>query len=261
MDKDQVVRNLIIQYLEDCSKTDTEHADELEVSIECLKNMWGIENPSANSFGIKSLIDLVPQMKYDTNRAMKLKTDGNAALQAGDLDRAIQLYTEAISVDPTQSTFYCNRAAVYTKKEEHEKAIEDAEKALKLDPKYANAYSRLGFALWSLNRLEEARDVYKRGVNACPENASLRESLKSLEQEMPKTGGANPDFMNNIAGMFAGNPMLSQFAEKFNTPHVQEMLQDPEMAGLLQELQSNPSAILTKMNDPRMMKLLSAIMS
>ena len=127
-EKEKTARSLIIQYLESCMASDAEHSEEIGYSVECLKNAWGIETPEIKIPGVSSIIDLIPTPKYDSDRAFQLKNEGNAALSRGELDTAIQFYTQAISVDPTQSTFYCNRAAVYSKKNEHENAITDCEK-------------------------------------------------------------------------------------------------------------------------------------
>ena len=266
MEKDTIARSLIIQYLEYCSKNDVgTNFEEIEVAIDCLKNIWKIDQPNITLPGIKSILDLIPDPKYDTEKAMKLKVEGNSSLTSGDYETAINKYTEAIKLDPTQSTFYCNRAAAYSKREEHEKAIIDAEKAIALDSKYANAYSRLGFAFWSLNKIEEARDAYKKGLIACPGNKSLTESLEALgpEPSDSNNNNNNPNInetLEGLAGMFAGNPLLSQFSEKLKNPQVQKLLQEPDMLELIQQIQQNPNSIMSKMNDPIMMKLIGAIM-
>lgn len=58
-------------------------------------------------------------------------------------DSAIEMYTDAIKLDPTP-VYYSNRAAAWGGLNRHDKAVEDAERALELDPKFAKAYSRLG---------------------------------------------------------------------------------------------------------------------
>lgn len=58
-------------------------------------------------------------------------------------DSAIEQYTEAIALDPNP-VFYSNRAAAWGGLGKHEKAVEDAERALGIDPKFSKAYSRLG---------------------------------------------------------------------------------------------------------------------
>ena len=57
---------------------------------------------------------------------------------------AIEKYTEAIQLNPKNPVYYSNRAAAYSQAGDHESAIEDAEKAKTIDPKFAKAYSRAG---------------------------------------------------------------------------------------------------------------------
>lgn len=262
MDKEKIARCLILQYLTQCSVEDTEHTDELNVSIDCLKTIWELEDFSVSLPNVHSIVDLIPSTEYDTERAMQLKQEGNALLKEGNLDGAIQKYTEAIATDPTQSTFYCNRAAAYTKKDNNEKAIEDCEKAISLDPKYATAYSRLGYAYFKLKNIEKAREAYNRGLRACPDNDSLKENLKSLGPEQTKQQTQAPpgnDFFSML-GNFAQDPqMMNRIFEKMNSPEVQQLMQDPEMADFMNEIKSNPTAIFSKMNDPRMQRLFNAI--
>lgn len=59
-------------------------------------------------------------------------------------DSAIEMYSDAIKLDPTP-VYYSNRAAAWGGLGRHDKAVEDAERALELDPKFAKAYSRLGY--------------------------------------------------------------------------------------------------------------------
>ncbi|OHT00039.1 TPR Domain containing protein [Tritrichomonas foetus] len=270
MDKEKIARCLILQYLTQCCADDTEHRDELEVSIDCLKTIWGINDFSVSIPNVHSIVDLIPAPQYDTDRAMELKQEGNTLLREGNLDGAIAKYNEAIATDPNQSTFYCNRAAVYSKKGNHQQAIEDCEKAISLDQEYATAYSRLGFAYYQLGNVEKAREAYKRGLRACPNNENLKENLNSLGPD-PSAGSATNnansgqmpggDVLGSMLGNFAQNPaMISQLAEKMNSPEVQQLMQDPEMSSFMEQIKSNPASLFSMMGDPRMQRLFQAIM-
>lgn len=59
-------------------------------------------------------------------------------------DSAIQKYTEAIAKDPLNAVYLSNRAAAWGGVGQHEKAVEDAQKALEVDPTFSKAFSRLG---------------------------------------------------------------------------------------------------------------------
>jgi tetratricopeptide (TPR) repeat protein len=111
-----------------------------------------------------------------------LKDEGNAAFQAGDVQKAINLFTQAIQLDPDNHVFYSNRAAAFMKADSKSKALHDAEKCLELAPDFVKGYSRLGAAQQSLKRFEAAKDTFKKGIEFDPNNKSLWAALKACEQ-------------------------------------------------------------------------------
>lgn len=70
-------------------------------------------------------------------QAEQLKRQGNSALQEGNMEEAIRLYSEAIRLDPDNHILYSNRSAAYARVQEYEKALEDAEKTVTLNPDWA----------------------------------------------------------------------------------------------------------------------------
>lgn len=65
-------------------------------------------------------------------------------MSAKKFSEAASQYTAAISLDPTNKIYYSNRAAAYSSNGDDALAIEDAEAALELDPKFVKAFHRLG---------------------------------------------------------------------------------------------------------------------
>jgi serine/threonine-protein phosphatase 5 len=51
-------------------------------------------------------------MSSSKEEAVAFKNQGNDAIKAHDWQKAIELYTKAIELDPTQALFYSNRAQV-----------------------------------------------------------------------------------------------------------------------------------------------------
>ena len=56
-----------------------------------------------------------------------LKDQGNKAFQAKDYDKAIELFTEALKLDPTNFVLFSNRSAAKAGKRNYAGALEDAE--------------------------------------------------------------------------------------------------------------------------------------
>ena len=84
-----------------------------------------------------------------TFRANSLKEEGNFYLSSHLYQSAIDKYTQAIEILPT-SIYLSNRAQAYIKLEQYGSAIEDANEAIKLDPRYIKAYYRKASANYAL---------------------------------------------------------------------------------------------------------------
>ncbi|KAJ9600999.1 hypothetical protein L9F63_000837 [Diploptera punctata] len=185
------------------------------------------------------------------DKVTALKDKGNAALQANKFDEAIKYYTEAIGLDNTNHVLYSNRSAAYAKAGKYVQALEDAEKTVQLKPDWGKGmgYSRKGSALAYLGRIDESVKAYEDGLRHEPDNAQLREGLQGVKaQQFGNKGMANP-FMT---------PDL--FVKLRTDPRTRAYLDDPEYVKLIQDLQTNPQSLGTKLNDTRILTTLSVLL-
>jgi len=68
-------------------------------------------------------------------------------------------------LNPNDAGAYYNRGNVYAELNQHERAIEDYNKAIELNPAFAEAYGNRGIAYSEIHRYEEAiRDLKKAGI-------------------------------------------------------------------------------------------------
>jgi stress-induced-phosphoprotein 1 len=134
------------------------------------------------------------------------KAKGNEALKAQDFEAAIRHYSDAINLDSSNHIYFSNRSAAYLSKGDGENALLDADKCVTIKPDWAKSYSRKGAALHQLSRLQEALEVYKLGLEACPNDSSLESALKSVQsllsssQALPvpaKQEESSPDTSNS----------------------------------------------------------------
>ncbi|KAK3730414.1 hypothetical protein RRG08_034737 [Elysia crispata] len=93
-------------------------------------------------------------------RSRQLAIRGNEMAQVDQYTAAIQLFTEAISLDPTDFRFFGNRSYCFDRIEQYEKALRDAEKAIKLDKDWPKGYFRKGRALAGLKKFGDAEKSF-----------------------------------------------------------------------------------------------------
>ncbi|KAL9937492.1 hypothetical protein V8E36_003901 [Tilletia maclaganii] len=112
-------------------------------------------------------------------RGAELKEKGNAKFVGGLFEEAKDLYAQAILLDGSVPAYWSNRAACELKLEQHGLAIEDASKAIELDPKFSKAYFRRASGYLAILKPKQALPDLKKVVQLEPKNASVRVQLEA----------------------------------------------------------------------------------
>ncbi|XP_050746860.1 LOW QUALITY PROTEIN: putative protein FAM10A4 [Gymnogyps californianus] len=83
------------------------------------------------------------------------------AVGRGEFEKAVQLFTDAIKLNPCFSlTLYVNQASVFVPLQKPNAAIRDCDKAIKIDPNSAQPYKWRGKAFWLLGHWQQtAKDL------------------------------------------------------------------------------------------------------
>jgi tetratricopeptide (TPR) repeat protein len=89
------------------------------------------------------------------NLAGAFNNRGNAYNGKGEYDRALQDFNEAIRLNPNVAGAFYNRGIAYNGKGEYDRAIEDFNEAIRLNPNYAEAFYNRGITFLALR--QEAR--------------------------------------------------------------------------------------------------------
>jgi tetratricopeptide (TPR) repeat protein len=99
-------------------------------------------------------------------------TRATAYQREGQLERAIQDYDEAIRLDPSSATAYYNRGVAYGTKGDWDRAIEDYNQALRHHPNDAAAFRSRGLAYQEKKQPDRAIQDFDQAVRLDPNDAT-----------------------------------------------------------------------------------------
>eukprot|EP00933_Yihiella_yeosuensis_P019486 TRINITY_DN15780_c0_g2_i1.p1 TRINITY_DN15780_c0_g2~~TRINITY_DN15780_c0_g2_i1.p1 ORF type:complete len:330 (-),score=80.66 TRINITY_DN15780_c0_g2_i1:56-973(-) len=126
----------------------------------------------------------------------RLKEYGDKAYSARDFSLATEHYSEALEV-LQDVVVLSNRSATYAQRRRFDKALADAEKALKIEPSWPRLYHRKGHALFHLGKFEQALESFRKGLELDPQDSSLLAAVERLlehtEEGRNDIGSASAD--------------------------------------------------------------------
>jgi tetratricopeptide (TPR) repeat protein len=103
----------------------------------------------------------------------ELKDKGNQALESKEYDSAIELYSQAIALAPTNHILYSNRSAAQYKKENWKESLLDALKSVEILDTWGKGYYRAAEAYVALNRMKEACLMFDKVIALNPPTKAL----------------------------------------------------------------------------------------
>src|SRR3989338_7098103 len=166
----------------------------------------------------RAIEDYNKAIALDPNYAKAYNNRGGAYDNKGQNDRAIEDYNKAIALDPNNAAAYNNRGAVYAKNslikalldknknpriadvyknnadEDYDRAIEDYNKAIALDPNYALAYARRGSAYDNKGQYDRAIEDYNKAIALDPNYAAAYNNRGLAYYKKGNMGRAISDF-------------------------------------------------------------------
>jgi len=121
----------------------------------------------------------------------RMKDEGNTHFKAGRFQPAIEKYTEALEIDPTNKSMNAkllqNRAQCKIKLKQYDEAIADSERAVSLDPGYTKARKTKANALGQAGKWEDAVKEWKNIQELDPEDRTIPKEVRKAELELKKS--------------------------------------------------------------------------
>ncbi|XP_022902492.1 stress-induced-phosphoprotein 1 [Onthophagus taurus] len=170
----------------------------------------------------------------DPAKAEEEKEKGNDLFKKGDYATAVKHYTEAIHRNPDDPKLYSNRAACYTKLAAFDLGLKDCDKCVDLDSKFIKGWIRKGHILQVMQDSVKARVAFQKALELDPNN---QEAIQGYRQCSIDSMGAakDPEEIRRRA---------------MADPEVQQIMRDPAMRLILEQMQNDPRALQDHLKNP-----------
>lgn len=108
---------------------------------------------------------------------------GSRALDRRDFERALAHFDKAVELDPRFAEAYNQRAIVYYLTERYECSIENCRKTVELLPCHFGAWAGMGHCHAHAGRLKEAVECYERALALNPHLEGITQAVEELKRK------------------------------------------------------------------------------
>ncbi len=114
----------------------------------------------------------------DTNAALCAK--GKQALESGNINEAIEIYSKVLKTNPVDEAALCGLALVYQTDGKMDKTIDAYKKALQVNPSFFDAHYNLAIVYSTINQIDDAIAHLNKAINLNSRDASVHNNLGVL---------------------------------------------------------------------------------
>ena len=172
------IPTIIVLYL---STISTLFADDRNVELDKLFLELKKNIPSLSS-GIAQQIWLLWSTHPTDQKLTSILDEGSRLVQDQQLNRAIDVFTEAIELDPTWAEAWNKRATVFYMVGEFQKSQDDIDKVLELEERHFGALAGQGMVNIQLKNYDKAKRSYQKAQEIYPAMKSSKVMIEQIEE-------------------------------------------------------------------------------
>lgn len=119
-----------------------------------------------------------------SDTANLLMTRVKTAVEAQDLDLAVELLSAIVEIKPDFAEAWNRRATIHYMKKDYSRAISDIRQVLAREPRHFGAMSGLGLILQDVGDDKHALDIYRRALAVHPHLPRIPDLIKTLTEKV-----------------------------------------------------------------------------
>ena len=171
------ILSIIILFLSTATLSANDRDVELDkLFLELKKNI-----PSLSS-GIAQQIWRLWSTHPTDQKLTSILDEGSRLVQDQQLNRAIDVFTEAIELDPTWAEAWNKRATVFYMVGEFQKSQDDIDKVLELEERHFGALAGQGMVNIQLKNYDKAKRSYQKAQEIYPAMKSSKVMIEQIEE-------------------------------------------------------------------------------
>lgn len=138
-----------------------------------------------------------------TTTVKDLEKKAKEAFIDDDFSLAVDLYTEAINLDPINANLFADRAQAHLKLNAFTEAVSDANKAIQLDPSLPKAYLRKGTACIKLEEYHTAKVALEKGASFAPDDSRFTNLIQQCDRYIAEESNALTSTLSTTAPLIS----------------------------------------------------------
>ena len=157
------------------------NANERDTQLDKLFNELKKNTPSLSP-NIAEQIWILWSTHPTDQKLTSILDEGSRLVQDRQLHRAIDVFTEAIELDPTWAEAWNKRATVFYMVGEFQKSQDDIDKVLELEKRHFGALAGQGMVNIKLKNYDKAKRSYQKAQEIYPAMKSSKVMIEQIEE-------------------------------------------------------------------------------